>query len=286
MWGVIGTVLGLFYVGAPTLIYAQQRASDADDAVAPLTPADLVDLSDEARSYLDSTEAALQQEGFRQPVRLAVRAMKNSTGYCSGLEHEDRSAVVAAMVVQVRAQGKTVVRCIINIRSDFRDGCTMFTSNTKTSRTFPKVPNHDSARFPSVTDPVALWRIHRRRVGARARTVPTVPVMPDGDVLAHAKREIAEGQERWLAIRYFQRMRQGGVRPTIRGAALMVWRMLRRGSRSTTARTPASPPRISLRGAAPPRPSPAPPRSPLASPHPRRLAPIDRRAIGRSARRH
>jgi hypothetical protein len=223
MWTLLGIlVLGL-YVVTPLVIYAQQRAPAADDAIAPLGGADNASLTEESRSYLDGAEAALQREGFGPPARLVWRGTAKMVSYLSVLEHQDHSAVAVAMAVQVKASSRTVVRCVLNLRSDFPDGRTMFTSNTKTGSVFPKNPDHDALRFPRVTDPPALWRIHQRRVQKRGSTVrPTV----DGDLIGYVKRELEDGQQRWIAIGYYRRMPNGGLRPTVRGALLMVWRLL------------------------------------------------------------
>jgi len=223
MWTLLGILVVGLYVVTPIVIYAQQRSPVADDAVAPLGGTDDANLTDESRSYLDGAEAALQHEGFGPPARLVWRGTAKMVSYLSVLERLDRSAVAVAMAVQVKASGRTVVRCVLNLRSDFPDGPTMFTSNTKTGSAFPKNPSHDALRFPAITDPSELWHIHRRRVEKRGSTVrPTV----DGDLFGYVKRELEDGQQHWIAIGYYRRMTDGGLRPTMRGALLMVWRLL------------------------------------------------------------
>jgi hypothetical protein len=223
MWTLLGILILGLYVVTPIVIYAQQRSPAADDAIAPLADTDNANLTDESRSYLDGAEAALQREGFGPPARLVWRGTAKMVSYLSVLEHQDHSAVAVAMAVQVRASSRTVVRCVLNLRSDFPDGRSMFTSNTKTGSAFPKNPRHDSQRFPTMTDPPALWRVHRLRVQKRGATVrPTV----DGDLIGYVKRELEDGQKRWTVIGYYSRMTNGGVRPTMRGALLMVWRLL------------------------------------------------------------
>jgi hypothetical protein len=150
-------------------------------------------------------------------------ATAKMASYLSVQERQDRSAVAVAMAVQVKASQRTVVRCVLNLRSDFADGRTMFTTNTKTGSAFPRDPSHDALRLPAITDPTKLWHIHQRRVEKRGSAVrPTV----DSDLIGYAKRELEEGQQRWITIGYYRRMSNGGVRPTMRGALLMVWRLL------------------------------------------------------------
>lgn len=226
MWTLLGVLIASLYIGAPILIYFRQRSPSADDAVRLRVGDDDAELMPEARSYLTRAEAVLQREGFGQATSLTWRGTARMESYLSVLEHQDPSTIAVPMAVQVKASGKTVVRCVLNLRSDFQDGRSMFTSNLKTGRTFPRVPTHDSVRLPNVSDPVALWHIHRRRVEQRARAVPTVQPTRDGDGLDYARREIEESHQRWIGIGYYRRTPNGGVRPTLRGAALMVWRLL------------------------------------------------------------
>jgi hypothetical protein len=225
MWTVF-VVLGSFYLGGPLLVYFQQRPRKVDDAAQPLSDQEFGVLSLDARSYLDHATSVLQGEGFGPPARAMLRTSSSTVSYLSVLEHRDETTVAVAMAVQVTVKDKHRVRCVLNLRSDFKDGRSIFTSNTKTASAFPRNPRHDGLRFADVTDTVALWRIHQYRVQERARAVPTVRPTVNGDLFGYVKRELGEAYQRWCAIGYFQRTSDGGVRPTILGALLMVWRML------------------------------------------------------------
>jgi len=73
-----------------------------------------------------------------------------------------------------------------------------------------------------MTDPVALYRLHRFRAGERGMPLRAVTRAPDP--IAYHAAEMANTYAYWLRIGYYRRQRDGTLRLTPKGALCTVWR--------------------------------------------------------------
>ena len=212
MWPIAIGLLAYVYLIVPIIVYVRRRPMAS--GLAPEWCETEKPLLADDRAFLEGTETALARIGFGPPTRFTSQGARVAV-HMSVLLHRDgyTLATIASAVGRRRA---------VAFGTSFGADQKMFTTNQSISRLFPNMPHVDAIRCASITDPVALFEIHRRRT----EKVAAVSAIPDGDVLAHANRETRRVREWLTAIGYVRRATDGSERLTLRGVFLMAWRRL------------------------------------------------------------
>lgn len=164
MWIALGCVFG-YYLAMPIIAYL--RRQPLGGTIDPQWYAD-----DTPRESLAATETALERIGFSPPTRVSADGARGGVAHMSVLRHKDETTVA------------TVAMRSLIFRSHRTDGRVMITTN-QTARLFPSMPYHDSIRCATIRDPVALWRVHQRRL----QHAPVGAAIADGDVVGYVNRE-------------------------------------------------------------------------------------------------
>lgn len=211
----------LAYALGPLRLWSTHRLPPPAQTVTSTSPNEFDQLPDEVRHYLTKSEVALQLEGFGSPVRAQAQTSPQVTTYFSLLEHDGHETLATVGAVRT-VRGKTV--CMTLFRSEVSGGPIVVTTNSPHTQRFPDRPGYEAVAFSAITDPVALFRMHRFRTSERASDKPLTKVTRAPDPIAYQTRENAEAHERWLRIGYYDRMANGVLRPTLRGAVCLVWR--------------------------------------------------------------
>ena len=180
----------------------------------------------EVAGFLRDNVAGLEGDRFRQVADLVrVRAGSfNMVTRVAMLQHPDGETATIAMVYSAKT-GTALP--MVEFTAELPDGRIFDVSNSVTVPIFAPRPGHEVYRFPQVRDPLRLHKVFqillRRRFGSstlRQRDVATDPAR----FLAEVMDEEYRGQMEAGYYRLDEKTRRW--RPTLRGAFLMVWKML------------------------------------------------------------
>src|SRR2546423_6177822 len=215
------------YVQGPVGLYRRNFVSTRR-SVRTFSTEDEASTHPDLVSYVASAETALRSVGFGTSHRIVQSTSKKVTGFAALLEHAGRGDLATFMGLRTEipeAEETRLVSAAV-FTTEFADDVTLGTSNVMTVKRFPTRPNLQPVVFPDVHDPLELYRLHRCRVDERARRVPsrksTRGATPEARI-AYQEREAEQVWQHWLRSGYYRPV-PDGLRPTLRGAALMTWR--------------------------------------------------------------
>lgn len=211
------------------LVVWRTQTMDADPPVERL---EIGAVTPDGRAFLEKASGELGEVGFRVlgVFRVgAARSVKSVTTTTLVL-HEDADGV-GAVAALVEATGPTLSEAQrarfrqlhVEIAVRFEDGSSISVSNAPTLSVFARPPERVAYVLRGVSDATQLVELHRRlvrhdRAGRRPETQPDAPE-------ERLRRSLRRELESQLAPSYLRR--DGDVfRPTLKGAALMVWKLL------------------------------------------------------------
>ncbi len=205
--GMAPQPMGNRYVPVP-------RVASAEVSVAPALTA-----------FLDTCDASLVRLGFAPPLHVAGRLATDIRTVVSLVEHPADGVIGFVYVGLGLHIGATIST---SFRSDFADGTTMYTSNSRSIARTPSLPNIDGATFPGVDDVAALYAIHRARMTERAERSRVVPLTRGSDPIAYEDRETRDSQAFWIKKGYYYETfdNDDHIELTPLGAVLSAWRGL------------------------------------------------------------
>jgi hypothetical protein len=217
----------MMYVLGPVSLYRNNFVSTRRTA-RTFTAEDEASAHPDLVAYVAAAEGALQTVGFGPPHRIVQSPTRKVTGFAALLEHPGRGDLASFMGLRSenpQAEETRLVSAAV-FMTEFADDVTLATSNVTTVKRFPTRPDLRPVVFPDVHDPLEVYRLHRCRVDERTRRVPSRNVTrgatPDARI-EYQDRESERVFEHWVRSGYYRRV-PDGMRPTLRGAALMTWR--------------------------------------------------------------
>src|SRR5436190_1627008 len=217
-------LVGFFLVVLPLVTWLLL----GDDAMPRFEPFDATrhPAPTEVAGFLRDNVAGLEGDRFRQVadlVRVRAGAFTMTTRVLM-LQHPDGETATIAMVYSAKT-GTALP--MVEFTAELPDGRIFDVSNSVTVPIFAPRPGHEVYRFPQVRDPLRLHKVFqillRRRFGSstlRQRDVATDPARFLAEVMDAEYR----GQMEAGYYRLDEKTRRW--RPTLRGAFLMVWKML------------------------------------------------------------
>jgi hypothetical protein len=217
----------MMYVQGPVTLYRTNFVSTRRTA-RTFTAEDEASTHPELLAYVAAAEAALQSAGFGPPHRVVQSPTPKVTGFAALLEHPGRGDLASFMGFrsEIPAAQETRLVSAVVFMTEFADDVTLATSNVMVVLRFPTRADMRPVVFPDADDPLEVYRLHRRRVDARTRRVPsrkaTRGATPEARI-EYQDRESEKVFEHWVRSGYYRRV-PDGLRPTLRGAALMTWR--------------------------------------------------------------
>lgn len=217
----------LHYVRAPWVLYRVNVIPP--DRTRTLDPVYSEPIDQELLAYLELTERKMMALGFCEPHRTTDRTTYPLPAVGSSLEHPrfgDQATIVAMRPPEEFGSREPMYS--IAFDSEFVDGKTLLTSNVRMVRFWPDPRALDHIRLPNVTDPAALYRMHRMRVIERREKVAQKRIVrgktPE-QRLVFIKRRHIDLYKHLVHSRYHRRTPKG-LRLTIRGAILTAWRQV------------------------------------------------------------
>ena len=183
------------------------------------------------------------------PGRIPQPVADTMLGYCRGLEHigfavigffdlpdfmpnahttfalflndgDKTWAIVAAV------QSKVAGTCYMEFCTEFRDATELCTNNSKELQGFVKTPGKSMFQFPAVSDASLLYQAHTylRNAHFGNRTVALNGV---GEEVKYLETALTKDLVKQAELGYYYLNRSGTkFRPTLKGAALMTWRLM------------------------------------------------------------
>jgi hypothetical protein len=173
------------------------------------------------RAVLERHVAALAAVGFaRATWYRATSGGVTSVGVL--LEHPEHGdlATVAAMRAEL-----VPTEVFLLFESEWDDDLRVSTSNARVPSVYPRIRGLDGESLPSVEDAARLYRVHRARVERVRHPVPRRPLSRGDDPLGIERARQVANYQRYAPLGYSRREGEF-MRPTLRGAFLMCWRLL------------------------------------------------------------
>jgi len=234
--GLVSTLVA--YVWVPFVFY-RRNVIHTVDRTRTIEPAFREPIDAKVLEFVSHAEQALVTLGFSAPHRITTSQDVPLTAVGSLLEHPsegDLASVTAIRSTTVRAAedrqsasprlARVSEAYSVSFTSRFADGIEIVTTNSTAPRYWPDQPQMRITRVGDVSDVAQLYALHRSRAAdhsKRSRRVPlTRGVTPD-QRLVFAKRESLTFYNHLVRCGYHRRA-NGGLRPTVRGAILTVWR--------------------------------------------------------------
>jgi hypothetical protein len=219
-----------FYVVTPILIaFTSRVAADPD-----LVPFDIDDpaLPADVAAYYGKTVKALSRIGFEPVEAFAisrhVRRVKAIVLILVNRTTRD-TAWVSAFYATTGA-GLTLKSKSVAFSSRFSDGTAISTSNIHLLPSFKRPRNRRSIRFPMVSDPDRLYRLHQALADEHTTGGGKVLRLDEefgGDALAFQRASLIEECESQVECGRYYKSRDGkAYLPTWNGAYLMTWGLL------------------------------------------------------------
>ena len=215
------------FVRAPWVLYRVNVIPP--DRTRTLDPVYSEPIDQELLAYLELTERKMMALGFCEPHRTTDRTTYPLPAVGSSLEHPrfgDQATIVAMRPPEEFGSREPLYS--IAFDSEFVDGKTLLTSNVRMPRFWPDPRALDHIRLPQVTEPAALYRLHRMRVIERREKVAQKKIVrgktPE-QRLVFIKRRHIDLYKHLVHSRYHRRTPKG-LRLTIRGAILTAWRQV------------------------------------------------------------
>ncbi len=222
---LIASIVALMYVGGPLLIYFTHRQAARPNLVAfkpGVTP-----LPADVDQFFHSTSWALAQQGFEIVTGMFLPSqVENIVVALVYLVNRQEQAGVIAVAMHNKTPGMTSTMFHTEFVTRYRDGRVIQTNNAQPLNAFPIPPECTNSYFPSVRDPVELWRLHQalcRRHGGGQKLLK-LDEQFGGDGLRYMAEAVVEELEAAVKAGYMQLDAAGGVyKPTFKGAVLMTY---------------------------------------------------------------
>ena len=229
-WAAAGLVLmagiaALMYVGGPLLIFFTHRQSARPHLVAfkpGVTP-----LPADVDQFFHSTSWALAQQGFEIVTGVFLPSqVENVVAALIYLVNRPEQDSVIAVALHNTAPGMATTMFHTEFVTRYRDGRVVQTNNAQPLNAFPTPPECFNSYFPSVRDPVELYRLHQtlcRRHGGGQKMLKLDEEF-GGDGLQGMAAAIIEELQAAAKAGYMRLDEAGGVyKPTAKGALLMTY---------------------------------------------------------------
>lgn len=222
---VIGVGLLIPYTLGPLLVRALSRWP-AHPEVEPYNPRD-DQPPPEIGTFFEDVEQALGREGYAPEVWLLQRGMVQHTisRMRVFVNAREESAAIAYAIVSDDPRVRQFVS-YVDFITYRRDGRHRLTNNAPRPSPYPPLPHRELEMFPQVRDPGRLARLHRALCSRDGRPAP-LPEEFRQDPVSYASDAIRRELMCQVGTRYLALDETGDyLRPSVRGAALMTWKML------------------------------------------------------------
>jgi hypothetical protein len=230
------------YIVAPLRVIRKQ----AMDIQAGFEPIELPELPTDVCNAFYTASQWLAACGFTALGHL--RKHRTASGQDSFVSvWVNHSSADSAQIIGIRTPwptGGVRITTVLAFRTEFSDGTSIFTTNSKSGSVFPPDPRVNGIRCPGIPEVAKLYRVHRALVeqdrAGRTSTLDRVK-----DPLSRMNDEHRNTHERLIRAGYY-RIDEASQRyvPTMKGAYLMTYRLLppfkqiiRRRKNRKTART-------------------------------------------------
>ena len=222
---IIGLGLLIPYILGPLLVRALSRWP-AHPELDPYDPKDEI-TPPQIGTFFDDVATALAREGYAHELWLIQRGMVQHT--VSRLRvfvnEREQSAAIAYAIISDDPRASQFVS-YIDFITHRRDGRHRLTNNAPRPSPYPPIAQRELEMFPQVRDPARLARLHRALCSRDGRPAPLPEEFRDDPVRYSAdavRRELMyQVTTGYLALDDMGEH----LRPTLRGAALMTWKML------------------------------------------------------------
>ena len=222
---IISVGLLIPYVLGPMLVRTLTRWP-AHPEIDPYEPKDEV-LPAQIGTFFEDVATALAREGYAHETWLIQRGMVQHTVSRMRVfvnEREQATAIAYAIISDDPRASQFV--SYLDVITHRRDGRHRLTNNAPRPSPYPPVPQRELEMFPQVRDPARLARLHRALCARDGRPAP----LPE-EFRQDTKRFAADAVRRELMYQvttgYLALDDMGEhLRPTMRGATLMTWKML------------------------------------------------------------
>lgn len=182
------------------------------------------DLSTAAKEFFLPAIQALRDEGFEVVANLkpanagiAVRVI-----IVAFVRRETGDMATVARASNVVGQSNYV----IGFDTQFEDGTSVVTVNQSGPGIFPVAPYERKLAIPSVRDLRTLYQIHKGRVLALGPVGVSVDAPAAGTELDRLHRDHSRTTEWLIAAGYLRPTTRSRHRTTLKGAAIMTWRLI------------------------------------------------------------
>lgn len=207
------------YIRGPIALYRREPTPAAPHLVA-LAQEDVIPSS--LGEYMTTSEQRLATAGFAAPLRAKTRESKTVNSYVSLLEHPTDGALAFIHVGKANKSDRLFASAWFH--DAFVDGTIIATGNSRNSLRWPPRPGWLALRFTEIDDAAELYAVHRFRVTERSKVVVRVPMTRGDNPLAYEARDAARVHDHWVSCGYWQRLEDGSLRMTRKGATLSAWR--------------------------------------------------------------
>ncbi len=222
---IVGLGLLIPYVVGPVLVRALSRWPVS----AEFEPWSVRDepMSPRIRNFFDDVACSLATEGYLHEIWLVQRGFVQHTTSRMQLfvNASEQAAAIAYAIESDDPKAKQFVS-YIDFVSYRRDGRHRITNNAPRPSPYPPIWYRELEVFPQVRDPARLARLHR---ALTSQDGPPAP-LPDEirqEPLGYAAEVVRRELEHQVATGYLAVEDFGDhLRPTLRGAAMMTWKML------------------------------------------------------------
>ena len=222
---ILGLGLLIPYVLGPLLVRALTRWP-AHPELEPYNPKD-EGTPAQIGTFFDDVGAALAREGYSHEVWLIQRGLVQHTVSRMRVfvNEREESAAIAYAVISDDPRAAQFVS-YIDFITYRRDGGHRLTNNAPRPSPYPPVPQRELEMFPQVRDPARLARLHRALCARDGRPAP-LPAEFRDDPMSYAADAVRREMMYQVTTGYLALDDRGEhLRPTLRGAALMTWKML------------------------------------------------------------
>jgi hypothetical protein len=222
---LVAGIMGLMYVGGPLLIYFTHRQAARPNLVSfkpGVTP-----LPADVDQFFHSTSWALAQQGFEIVTGMFLPSQVENVvvALIYMVNRQERDGAIG-VALHNKAPGMNTTMFHTEFVTRYKDGRVVQTGNAQTLSAFPTPPECVNSFFPSVSDPVELYRLHQalcRRHGG-GQKVLKLDEQCGGDCLRYMIESILEELDAATKAGYMQLDSAAGVyKPTVKGAILMTY---------------------------------------------------------------
>jgi hypothetical protein len=223
---LVPAVVILIYVGVPVLVRFQAVQASEPAAFETFSPEQVAsDVPPDVRAWFEEVAAALGAEGFTAGEHLAHGDLQNAFSLLRVYRHPSEHHVATATRLVIRAmtvgEGAAEWRKesqSLQLVTQLEGGGSVATTNTALPYLESSSPARQLHSLPQVQDPARLLRLHRALV-ARQGGTPVAPPPDLGELqVSSLDAQIEDGT--------VQRLPDGSLRPTWKGAFLLTWSWL------------------------------------------------------------